>query len=562
MRSPSPYAPPAVSGSIDLQLSRNEGRAPRTEPLEQVTIPLTRLSRYPELTELKKQLALRFGLPTDRVLLTAGGDDALLRTCLATLSEGQEALVATPTFEMIPRYAALTGGSVREVAWPEGAFPIDAMIAAVNERTAVAYVVSPNNPTGAVATRLDVQRIAEALPHGLVVLDAAYGEFADDDPTEATLELENVVVVRTLSKAWGLAGLRVGCILATRSWVQRLEASGNPFPVSVSSAAIALQRLVTGENDVQDYIAQVAVERDELATLLRNLGASPAQPACANFVLARGVDPGWVTAALATQGIAIRAFPDHRELADAVRITVPGDPIAFARLQRALASAIRPQALLFDMDGVLADVSDSYRTAIRKTVAGFGAETNATEIDAAKARGNSNDDWLLTQALLAQHGLVIPLEEVTARFEELYQGTPQQEALLLRETLLVSREQLASWRTRYKLAIVTGRPRKDALRFLERFNLLGEFDAVVCREDALLKPEPAPVRLALERLGVCSAWMLGDTPDDIGAARSAGVIPIGVIAPGADPMRARSNLERAGAARVLDRVTELEGLFS
>jgi phosphoglycolate phosphatase len=111
------------------------------------------------------------------------------------------------------------------------------------------------------------------------------------------------------------------------------------------------------------------------------------------------------------------------------------------------------------------------------------------------------------------------------------------------------------------LAIVTGRPRADALRFLEQFDLLDVFGALVCREDAPLKPDPAPVRAALERLGVRRAWMLGDTRDDLEAARGAGVLPIGVVAAGMDPTHTRLDLERAGAACVLERVNDLEELL-
>ena len=111
------------------------------------------------------------------------------------------------------------------------------------------------------------------------------------------------------------------------------------------------------------------------------------------------------------------------------------------------------------------------------------------------------------------------------------------------------------------LALVTGRPRRDAERFLERFGLADLFDVVVTREDAALKPDPAPVRLALERLGVERAWMVGDTPDDLVAARGAGVLPLGVVPPGADPSRTRTTLEAAGAARVLSRTEDLTALL-
>jgi phosphoglycolate phosphatase-like HAD superfamily hydrolase len=109
------------------------------------------------------------------------------------------------------------------------------------------------------------------------------------------------------------------------------------------------------------------------------------------------------------------------------------------------------------------------------------------------------------------------------------------------------------------LAVVTGRPRSDAEEFLDRFDLMEGISALITRNEAPLKPDPAPVRLALEALAVKRAWMLGDTPDDIIAARRAGVVPIGVVAPGDDPTRVRKTLRNA--ARVLDKITDIEEML-
>jgi phosphoglycolate phosphatase-like HAD superfamily hydrolase len=111
------------------------------------------------------------------------------------------------------------------------------------------------------------------------------------------------------------------------------------------------------------------------------------------------------------------------------------------------------------------------------------------------------------------------------------------------------------------LAVVTGRPREEARWFLGREGVANLFRTVVCMEDAARKPDPAPVRLALTRLGVCRAWMVGNTPDDVRAAAGAGVVPLGVVAPGDDLSVTTSALADAGAARVLDQVADLEELL-
>ncbi len=211
-----------------------------------------------------------------------------------------------------------------------------------------------------------------------------------------------------------------------------------------------------------------------------------------------------------------------------------------------------PQALLFDLDGVLADVRESYRRAVVETAAQLGVVLTPPEIAAAKAEGDANNDWVLTRRLLARHGVEADLDEVTRRFEALYQG-----GLWEAERLLCPVAVVARLARRLPLGVVTGRPRRDAERFLEHFGLAEHFVGMVCMGEAPAKPDPAPVRLCLEHLGVVRAWMLGDTPDDVRAALGAGVLPLGVVAPGEDSADA---LRAAGAVRVIV-PTDLEELL-
>jgi HAD superfamily hydrolase (TIGR01548 family) len=214
--------------------------------------------------------------------------------------------------------------------------------------------------------------------------------------------------------------------------------------------------------------------------------------------------------------------------------------------------ALAPEALLFDMDGVLVDVAESFRRAIVATAARFDVEVTPNDIAAAKARGNSSDDWELTRGLCAAAGVELSFDTVRDVFEEIYQGGEGTPGLKLKEHLFVEVDVLRKWSETFPLGIVTARPRKDAVELLERFDLAGFFAAVVAREDAVSKPDPAPVRLALDRIGVRRAWMVGDTVDDLAAARAAGVVPLAVANDGDDPT------PLAGAARVMRSVNELE----
>jgi len=195
------------------------------------------------------------------------------------------------------------------------------------------------------------------------------------------------------------------------------------------------------------------------------------------------------------------------------------------------------------------------------TAAAFSVTITMQDIERALRAGDAANDWIVTQRLVTAGGGQADLETVTARFQDLYLGTSGSPGLRERERLIVPPALLERLFKRLPLAVVTGRPRGEARWFLERMKIADLFRAVVCMEDAARKPDPAPVRLALERLRVRRAWMVGNTPDDIRAAAGAGVVPLGVVAPGDDLTATAAALTDAGAARVLDRVADLEELL-
>lgn len=541
------YQPPSFRASIDLDLSRNEGSPTVTgiglDPAEVAALT----SRYPSTGDLRETLARRHGVTPEQVLVTAGGDDGLFRCFLAVA--GKTVVATTPSFEMIRRYTAQLETPLIELPWWDDDFPLAEFLKEAEASPGMAIVVSPNNPTGQVLDQADLRKLADVFP--LVVLDAAYVEFADEDPTPAALEMGNVVVVRTLSKAFGLAGLRIGYVLGAAEVVERLAGYGSPYSVSALSASLATSVLEQPEEVITGRVSAVVSNRDRLVALLEGLGTRP-MPSQGNFVLATDVDPDWVVAASASLGVGLRRFDDRPELRRSVRITVPADEGDFTRLEETLRAVLAPEGLLFDMDGVLADVSASFRQAIVATAATFGVEVDQEDIAAAKAAGNASDDWELTRGLCAGAGVDLTLEEVTSVFEGFYQGEPGKPGLKDEERLFIDVDLLRRLAACRPLGIVTARPRKDAEEFLDRFGIGGLFTAVITREDAPAKPDPAPVRLAMDRLGVRRAWMVGDTVDDIRAARGAGVVPIAVGNQGDD------SSALGEAARVIGSVNELE----
>jgi len=322
--------------------------------------------------------------------------------------------------------------------------------------------------------------------------------------------------------------------------------------VSSVSLAIAQQALKASDR-IADVAADVRQRREKITSRLTGFGCEVCQSQ-ANFVLVRTPRARWLWSSLAALGIATRRFGGKPGLEDAVRITVPSDESGCDRLLAAIETIMAPEAMLFDLDGVLADVSGSYRRAIIGTAQSFGVDLSPMDIQRAKDAGDANNDWVVTHRLLAARGVDVEFDEVKARFQELYLGDQSSPGLRECETLIGGVAFLKRLRERWRLAVVTGRPRAEADWFLERFGIAAYFDAVICMEDAAAKPSAEPVLRALDQLGVRSAWMIGDTPDDIVAARGARVLPIGVVAPGQETESANLALGTSGATAVLSSI--------
>ncbi len=321
-----PYAAPSRDPRIKLMLDNNEGG-----PADQTVLEVIRginpedLGRYPDASDLERTIAERFAVDASRVVVTNGGDDVIDRVCRALLSPGDTLLTHTPGFVMIPRYAQLAGAEVVEVDWLGGDFNVQQLVDQIDPRTRLIALVSPCNPTGGIIDAQSIIEIAsKALNVGAVVLlDQAYIEFAEDDPIDRVLSLPNVIVVRTFSKAMGLAGLRVGYAIGPREVVNWLRTVGGPYPVSTLSLEIA-RASIKRVDDRDKVITQTIRHRAQLTKVLEKLGIE-VLPSQANFVLAWFTDAGAMHDALLSHGVRVRRFSQGSEINSYLRITVPAD---------------------------------------------------------------------------------------------------------------------------------------------------------------------------------------------------------------------------------------------
>jgi histidinol-phosphate aminotransferase len=342
------FVPPPRPAEIDLFLDSNEGPPVPREALEwMIGLDPATFRSYPDASQLQSLWAAHLGVEPDHVLITAGGDEATDRVCRAFLCPGRELILPVPTFEMLGHYPRLAGATIIEVPWgPAEPYPLQEVLARVSGRTGMIAVVSPNNPTGAVATAEDLSKLSAAAPEALLLVDQAYVEFADAecDLLHTALNLPNAVVLRTLSKAWGLAGLRIGCVVGRPEILKHLRIAGPVFSTSSPALAIAATALAreAAKNGVAGYIARITRERERLVRLIDSRGGAAAWPSRGNFVLARFAPPrdaAAVHAALWKAGISVRRLApvwSEYPLENCVRISCPGDVEAFDRLAAGL----------------------------------------------------------------------------------------------------------------------------------------------------------------------------------------------------------------------------------
>ena len=313
-----------------VKLASNEGPfGPFPSALEAMARAAGELNRYPDGGgyRLRTQLAERLGVGFEQVALGAGADGVIDCLTQATLDPGDEVVCGWPSFPSYVIDARKVGAVPRTVPLREGRYDLDAMLDAIGPRTKLVYVCLPNNPTGTTNTRAELDAWFAAVPdHVVTVLDQAYAEYIDDpdypDGVEDHLKQgRRVVVLRTFSKIYGLAGLRIGYGLAPAPVVTAITKVRRAFDMTTPALEAALASL-DSPVELARRRAENAVGLVELERVLRAHGLDPVGPAVANFLFAEvGEDSRPFFEQLLREGVIVR--PTHGFGAPgAVRVTV------------------------------------------------------------------------------------------------------------------------------------------------------------------------------------------------------------------------------------------------
>lgn len=280
------------------------------------------LTRYPEREPVERRVAEHLGLRPSQVLLTNGVDEAIHVLCQTYLDAGCEMLLPVPTYSMYEVYASGTAARVVSVPAGEGfRFPLAALLSAITPATRLIAIANPNSPTGQSVRREELLQVVEAAPQAAVLVDEAYFHFFGETVLDLVGRVPNVVVARTFSKAYGLAGLRLGVLAAEEDAMRWMRRAISPY--SVNSVALAcLAAALEDEDYVRWYCSEVLASRAAFEAALQGLNV-PYWPSQANFVLVNiGQEHRAFVEAMRTRGVLVRDRSTDPGCDGCVRITL------------------------------------------------------------------------------------------------------------------------------------------------------------------------------------------------------------------------------------------------
>lgn len=317
------YRPP-LADRQGLRLDFNEntvGCSPRVLALLR-SLDTETLARYPERGPVEGQVADFLGLDAAEILLTNGVDEAIHLLCATYLEPRDEAIIVVPTFAMYAIFAQEEGACLIQVLSGENfAFPLEELLSRINQRTRLIAVANPNNPTGTAAPSEVLLQVARAAPRAALLVDEAYFEFHGKTILNQMERPANLFVARTLSKAYGLAGLRIGILAGDAEQMAMVRRVASPYNVNAVALA-ALPEALQDQEHVKHYVAEVKRGRTLLELELRTLGLYY-WPSSANFVLVRiGRAHAEFVQALRARGILVRDRNSDPGCAGCVRLTV------------------------------------------------------------------------------------------------------------------------------------------------------------------------------------------------------------------------------------------------
>ncbi len=554
------YFVPMFENNWDIKIDSNENNyGPSLKVTERLkNIDYKNISFYPFYGELTQKIAQYTGFSSDNIKVTNGADEALGAIFQTYMEDGGVLLTLDASFDMPVIYASVQGGRTIKVPFKEKwVFPVDEFLNSINDADII-YIASPNNPTGSIIEENDLLKIINKAKDKVIIIDETYANYMGKSYKDLVNKYDNIFIVRSFSKDFALAGLRLGYIISNPENIKVLKKVVSPFSVN-SIAMIAGIEALSDLNYFEHIKAEVIQSKEELKKFFKDIGAV-VYDSYANFLLIDFKQKAdFVYNKLKKENISVKLFKKGSLLENHLRVTIP-TVYGVKRIKEAL--KVKP-ALVFDMDGVLIDARKSYRATIEQTYEKYsGKKIDPKEIQYVKNLGGYNNDWDLTMYLLDKAGVKVSYDDIVETFQNIYWNNGK--GLINNESVLFDRKLMQDLSKNYNISIFTGRFKNEAMFALNRFNVTDLFYPIITSDDIPHdkgKPDPWGLNLTKEITIADKYYYFGDTIDDIKAAKSAGYTPIGVLPPQDKSDELASKMKNTGAYAVIDSVENIKSIL-
>ncbi|MBP7863464.1 aminotransferase class I/II-fold pyridoxal phosphate-dependent enzyme [bacterium] len=547
-----PYKRPKEGRYNFARLDFNENTTGFSDVFNCADLPEELFNTYPEYDEINAKIAAYYSVAKESVLLTNGSDEGISVISSSFIEAGEDrAIVSDPCFAIIPHSLRLAGAETRAVkVLADLSFNIDGIEAELKSGAKIAFFASPENPTGAV---LEVSRVAswcKAYPETLIVIDEAYGEYNQDSCLSLINRFDNLLVLKTFSKAWGMAGLRLGIVFGKPELIEVLERVKLPYSVNAAAVWMA-QKLLDNATRVKLEVKNSLIRLDNLATEIEHRGYKVTRGASNSILVEMGFLSKRFTEFCREQSVLIR---DRSEVIDGMVRVSTGTQVENDKFLSVLDQFSKSFGIIFDLDDTIVDTSKSFAKVVENLVENYtGIPLEEGELSALKAEGGYNDDWIATQELINRRGYEADIEDIVLTAIPMYK-----EIAMDAETLMCDLGVLETLRKRHRIFIVTGRCRVE-YDPVWGSRLDSVFDQVYCvgdRPHLHAKPSGDYLEACMRENNLSDAIYIGNSVDDVSAALSRRIEAFGV-----STTLSAEQLTASGAARVLKSVDELKELL-
>lgn len=529
--------------------------------------PIEDVSLYPVYGDVIDKISKKYELNSNNVLLSNGCDEALNVIVNTYLDNDDEILSYNSTFSMPSLYAKIIGAKTRYIEYSEEfVFKKEDFEKNIQPQTKIIYIATPNNPTGETARASVLELLIKENSEILFVIDCTYINFsysvAFEDYIDLIKKYNNVVLVKSFSKDYAIAGLRFGITLANDEIISNLKKVISPYSVNVVALHCAAI-LLNDEKRMEEVKELNAKARDLLFDELSRIGYKPYKSE-ANFVLCDFYShSNFYYEKLKKNGVIVRKYSKNSPLSTCLRITVP----KVGGVKYIIELLNEKDLLIFNADNTILNIENSVIEAIKKTVEYFlNVEIKKEEVIDTKSISGMNSNWDCVEFLLKHYGQNIEVNDIIPVFQNFYYNSSDKtkKYLIDNEELLISEKVLKELSEKYDFVIFTNKL-KDELKYsLKRLGVDKYFYYFVTSDDLpknMLKPHPRGCQEILEHCPHKTIKYFASGIDDVISANSAGIEAFGIIPATRDYNLMVNNYRHLGVKHIIGDIKNVKNFL-